>query len=357
MPPSTRGQLLAEALAGAWRGEPPPVSLSEDEWAEVAPLLVGSGAAPLGWWKLRRGTRMKKSVTALSLRDSYRFQTLQSALHERQIEELFRLFNSEGVEAVLVKGWASARLYPEVGLRPFGDIDVCVRTAQKSLALRALKSPEAKNLWVDLHEGFEGSDGQDFDEVYARGETLTLGAARVRVLSAEDHLRLSCLHLLRHGAWRPLWLCDVAAAVEGRPEDFNWSRLLGADGRRARWVACAVGLAHKLLGARVEGTPLADESKRLPRWLVPEVLRQWETPFPSMQAPMRHRAPMLNYLRSPSGVLKDVLNRWPNPLEATVRTGGPFNEWPRLPFQIRHALARAARFVARASDDREIPET
>lgn len=356
MPPSTRGQLLAEALAGAWRKEPPPASLSEDEWREVVPSLVGSGAAPLGWWKLR-GTGLKESAPTHSLREAYRFQTLQSALHERQIEELFRLFNSEGVGAVLVKGRAAARLYPQVGLRPFGDIDVCVRPAQKSPALRVLGSPEAKNFWVDLHAGFGEPGGQDFDELYARGETFGLGAASVRVLSAEDHLRLLCLHFLRHGAWRPLWLCDVAAAVEGRPENFDWSRLLGADRRRARWVACAVGLAHKLLGARVEDTPLARESERLPRWLVPEVLKQWETPFPSMQAPMRHRAPMSKYLRRPEGLLKDLLNRWPNPIEATVRTGGPFNAWPRLPFQIRHALSRAARFVARAGGDREMPET
>lgn len=351
---STRGQLLAAALAGAWRKEPPAASLSEGEWREVAPLLVGSGAAPLGWWKLR-GTSLKESPPALSLREAYRFQTLQSALHERQIEELFLLLDREGVEAVLVKGWAAARLYPEAGLRPFGDVDVCVRPAQRSHVARVLGRPEAKNFWVDLHEGFEGSGGQDFDRLYARGATLKLGAARLRVLSAEDHLRLMCLHLLRHGAWRPLWLCDVAAAVEGRREGFDWSRLLGTDRRRARWVACAVGLAHRLLGARVEDTPLASESKRLPRWLVPEVLKQWETPFPSMQAPMRHRAPMREYLLRPSGVLGDLLNRWPNPIEATVRTGGPFNAWPRLPFQVGHALSRAARFLARTSDDK-VPE-
>jgi hypothetical protein len=346
LPPQTRGRLLTAALAGAWRAEPPASSLSEDEWRRVAPLLVGSGAASLGWWKLR-GTKLKESAPALRLREVYRFQTLQSALHEREIEALFRLLNAEGVEAVLIKGWAAARLYPEAGLRPFGDIDVCVRPAQRAQAARVLGRPEAKDFWVDLHADFKDAHGQDFGELYTRAETLTLGAAEVRVLSAEDHLRLLCLHLLRHGAWRPLWLCDVAAAVEGRPHGFDWPRLLGADERRARWVSCAVGLAHQLLGARVEDTPLAGESKRLPRWLVPEVLRKWETPFAARQSPARYAAPMRKYLRRPSGVLRDLLNRWPSPIEATVHTGGPFNELPRLPFQLGECAVRAGRFLSR----------
>ena len=101
----------------------------------------------------------------------------------------------------------------------------------------------------------------------------------------------------------------------------------------------------ELLGARVEETPLAREASRLPRWLVPSVLAHWETPYAQTKGTARHHAPMASYLRRPSGVLRDLINRWPDPVEATVRTGGPFNELPRLPFQLGHGLARAARFL------------
>ena len=347
--PKSHGELLASALVGAWRPAPAPAELSAAELSEVAPLLRVSGAAALGWWKIRH-TDLRETPHASELRQAYRFQTLQAALREQQVAELFQLLEAAGVEAVLVKGLAASRLYPEPGLRPCGDIDVCVRPSQAALAARVVGSPEAKTFWVDLHEGVEGTDARDFRELYARAETLRLGATGVRVLAFEDHLRLLCLHLLRHGAWRPLWLCDVAAALEGRPDDFDWARLLGADKRRARWVACAVGLARELLGARVEGTPFDDaRARRLPRWLVPEVLRQWETPSASMQAPMRHRAPMRKYLRAPSGLFADLRNRWPNPIEATVSMGGPFNEWPRLPFQLANCLTRTTRFLAGAN--------
>ena len=45
----------------------------------------------------------------------------------------------------------------------------------------------------------------------------------------EDQLRQLCLHLLRHGACRPLWLCDVAVMLESLPGDFDWDRCLGGD--------------------------------------------------------------------------------------------------------------------------------
>ncbi|MCA1593966.1 MAG: nucleotidyltransferase family protein [Acidobacteria bacterium] len=316
--------------------------MTEAELGAAVPLMVGSGAASLGWWKIRH-TAHADSAHAQTLREVYRFQTLQSALHERHIERVFTLLDAAGVEAILIKGLASARLYTERGLRPYGDIDVCVPEAQFALASHALEGPEARGCWVDLHAGMGKSDGGSFEELAGRAVVLKVGGARVRVLAPEDHLRLVCVHLLRHGAWRPLWLCDAGAALEGRDAGFDWARLLGADKRRARWVECAVGLAHKLLDARVDDTPFASAAERLPRWLLPGVLKQWETPYPAMQAPMRHAAPMRAYLRRPSGVFGDLLNRWPNPIEATVSVSGPFNELPRWPFQVANCVTRASR--------------
>jgi hypothetical protein len=334
---------LASALAGAWRAAPRPAALSAAELARVAPLLHGAGAAALAWRKVRR-TPLADSPHARGLRQAQRFQTIRAALHEREVEQVFARLADARLDALLVKGWAAARLYTEPGLRPSGDVDVCVRPAQLERARRAL---EGSGAWVDLHAGFGEDERRDFDELYERAETLALGGTAVRVPCAEDHLRLLCLHLLRHGAWRPLWLCDVAAALESRPAGFDWARFAGPDSRRARWVACALGLAQELLGARVSETPLAREAGRLPRWLVPNVLRQWEKPFAARHGTARHRAPMASYLRRPSGALRDLLNRWPNPIEATVRTHGPFNAWPRLPFQLGHGAARATRFLAR----------
>lgn len=341
----SRGRLVAATLAGAWRAEPPATKCSGEELAAVVPLLLGSGAASLGWWKVR-GTPSGESAAALELREAYRAQVLENAVREREIEEVFGLLRETGVEALLVKGWAVARAYPAEGLRPFGDIDVCVRRGQLARAAGAIDKSGDARLWVDLHDGFKTLDDGDPEELFARAGTVRVGATDVGVLAAEDHLRILCVHLLKHGAWRPLWLCDVAAMLEGRGAGFDWERLSGTDGRRAKWIACAVGLAHELLGARVDDTPFAGAARGLPRWLVPEVLKQWDAPFATRQAPMRHRAPMRAYLQSPAGVLKDLRNRWPNPIEATISVRGPFNDLPRWPFQLANCFARTAHFVS-----------
>jgi hypothetical protein len=165
----------------------------------------------------------------------------------------------------------------------------------------------------------------------------------VRILAPEDHLRLLCLHMLGHGAWRPLWLCDLAVALEAGPAGCDWNRLLAGDARRRQWIACALALAHELLGARLEGAPAAVGERRLPRWLLPTVLSAWSGISP--ETPQGVRRPMSDYLFRPAGLLRALRVRWPNPIEATVGVGGPFNELPRLPFQIGECLSRTARFV------------
>jgi hypothetical protein len=174
-----------------------------------------------------------------------------------------------------------------------------------------------------------------------------MGDVEVRVPCAEHHLRIMSLHMLRHGAWRPLWLCDIAVAIETRPPNFDWDLCLGRNRKTANWIACCIVLAHQLLGAEVGDTPVAHRAKNLPRWLISNLLKQWETPYSMSQAPVTHAAPMAKYIRDPRGLIADLRRRWPNPIKATVYVGGPFNEWPRWPFQVGECVGRTAKFIAR----------
>lgn len=335
-----RGSRVAEVLAGTWRDAPPPL-LSRGALAEVTPLLLKSGAGGLGWWRVRhsdvRGTR-----AAFRLRQAYRLHSLQAALHERQIERSVALLRSASVDPLLGKGWAAARLYPVPGLRPYGDIDLYVPAAQHSCARETLTAPRDEAYPVDLHRGFHELDDRRAEDLYGRSRSVEIGRTEVRTFGPEDHLRLLSLHLLRHGAWRPLWLCDIAAALESRTPEFDWDYLRRGSRRRSHWVACVLELAHRLLGARLDDVP-AIWRRDLPRWLVPSVLRQWG----SVETPHGCRTAMASYLRRPAGVLEALRVRWPNAIEATVAVGGPFNDLPRMPFQVAECLARTARFVAR----------
>jgi hypothetical protein len=163
-------------------------------------------------------------------------------------------------------------------------------------------------------------------------------------MGAEDNLWFLCMHLLRHGAYRPLWLCDVAAALESRPPGFDWDYLLSKNRKQVDRMACTFGLAHQLLGARVDDTPVAHRAKNLPGWLVPTVVKQWNTPSTA-----DHQPPQLisETLRHPARLPKAVMGRWPDAIQATIRMNGAFNALPRLAYQIGEFTSRNVRFLKR----------
>jgi hypothetical protein len=339
-----RGKLVAQALAGAWRVSPSPWECSAAELEQVTPLLLNSGAAALVWRRLR--TDLRDTPAAQKFQQAYRLNTVKTALHQGSIERAVALLRSIAVEPILIKGLAAARAYPQQGLRTCADVDLCVRPEQFAAAVEAVKDFNERRCEIDLHCGFEKFGHADMNEIYARSESVRIRKTNVRVPCEEDHLRVLSVHLLREGAWRPLWLCDVAAAVESRKENFDWERCLTKHRRVADWVICAMRLAHELIGADVNATPAAEREKPLPRWIVPTILREWASPHPSMT--QRHRAPMASLMRQPAGIFKGLRHRWPNPIEATVTGRGRFNNLPRFPLQLGNCFVRTARFLARS---------
>jgi hypothetical protein len=337
-----RGALVAGVLARAWRLPSSPPGLSAAELQAIALLLHRLGVASLVFWRLR-GSDLEETPPAAGLRQAYRLHTLEAALHRQRIVRVLEALRMAGVEPILAKGWAMARLYPEEGLRPYGDLDLYVQPRVLAVAAGAVARLADVGCPVDLHAGFARLSESPFEAIQARSLLVPLGGREVRVLAPEDHLRLLCLHMLGHGAWRPLWLCDLAVAVEAGPAEFDWDRLLAGRARSREWVACALALARELLGASLEELPAAVREKRLPRWLLPTVLAAWGEV--SLETPQGVRRPMSDYLLRPTGLLRALRVRWPNPIEATVGVGGPFNELPRLPFQIGECLSRAARFA------------
>jgi hypothetical protein len=335
------GQQVAHVLRGSWRRLPEPATLALADWAELAPLLVRTGAGGLAWWRLRH-SELRDTAPARMLRDAYRLHALDARRQAMRLEEAIALLSAVGVEPLLAKGWAAARWYPEPGLRPYGDHDLYVSPEQHPAAVRALGGTQGGRWQVDLHLGAPDADA-DWRELWMRAEAVEIGGGRIRLLGAEDHLRLLCLHLLRHGAWRPLWLCDVGAALESLPDSFDWDLFLGGSRRTAEACEATLLLAGRMLGAKLEGTPLAGRDGDLPRWLVSATLDAWGTGGHYM-----HTAPMALVAPDPSSIFAHLRVRWPNPIEATMRRGGHFNHRPRLPLQAADVLSRLIGFALTA---------
>jgi hypothetical protein len=331
-------------LAGAWRARQPALDLSTHQLNLITPLLLENGTAALAWRRLQ-DTKLEQTRSAISLKQAYRLFTIQSALFESHIEKASAISNASGVDPVLIKGWACARSYDEPGLRPYGDIDLCILQSQMEILKEALTAlPQSHE--IDLHSGIPPVYGRNFSELYSCSQLVPLGSGFVRIPCAEDHLRILCIHLLRHGAWRPLWLCDIAVTVEALPTDFDWGYCVGKGSVQADWIACALVLAQELLGADLSKVPDEVKSRALPKWMVPAVLAQWAVPFSKHTS---RAVPMKLKLLAPRSTWSALRKRWPNPIEATVSMQAKFTEFPRLPFQLGNCVVRTAGFLARAA--------
>src|SRR5688572_14898777 len=354
-PTESAGRLIAQTLAGSWRAVPPPLELEAAELSAITPQLLGAGVAGLAWRRVR-DSHLKDTPSAAELRSHYERNTVLAVIQRQGIESIFGALNSAGIESMLVKGLAAARVYGDEGLRPYVDVDVCVTQRQIAAAQVVLKRLSDTGVTVDLHREFATLGGGDWEVIYSRSQLMKLGESEVRIPSAEDHLRILSIHMLREGAWRPLWLCDVAAAVESRPASFDWNICVGLGRQTSNWINCALKLGHELLGANITGTPAADDGKPLPQWLTGTVLREWAATAPSMT--LRHQSPMARHLRSPRTLLPGFRHRWPNAIEGTIVSRALFNHLPRFPFQLTAYMMRGAHFalgLSRFQRDRQTP--
>lgn len=337
---------MARLLAGCWR--PAHGSgVGDGALASLVPLLIQGGVGALAWRQLRdrQDRQDRQDATADRLRDTHRFQALQAALAERDLATLVALLQSRAIEPLLIKGWAVARLYPEPGLRPYGDIDLCLRPHQVERAQALVQREYRGRTRVDLHAGAPRYFDHDIETLFSSARRLRLEGVSIRVPSPEQHLRLLCLHFLGHGAWRAVWLVDIALLMEHHAADFSWPRVLEGHSRQSDWTECTLQLAAQLLEARHDGFA-RQRKRRPPRWLADTVLREW-----GQGSGLSQRAPV-GVPREPKGLkpldlVRNLCAHWRNPILATVETGGPFNGLPRFPFQLGAAILRLPVFLRR----------
>ncbi len=340
---AARGHLIARLLAGSWRSDPPRPELTGAELDEIALNLLASGAGPLAWRQTQRSAVEARCLAELS--DAYRWSALQATRHETVVASVFTALERAGIEGVVFKGWAVARLYADSALRPQADIDLAVRPRDLRAAKAVIADLPPYGLHIDLHAGFEKFGEASDEPFFQDSELVPAGPVSVRVPAPEEHLRILCVHLLgpAHALWRPLWLCDVGALLEATGE-LDWDRCLSGRSERADRVAVTVRLAIELLGTRPKGLPLAVSERKLPGWLAPAVWRQWGMPGSPYQ---REYPTMAELARSPAELVRGVRRRWPNPIEATLGLERPFTSLPRGPYQVWFFARRLRGFVTR----------
>ena len=337
--PLSRGKAVAAVLAGAWRRSPPRIEPQPEALESILPLLTAGGAGGLAWRRLRESP-LRTSAAGRELRQHYRQQALRAVDREAAICELLPRLQAVGVEPILIKGWSSALLYPEPGLRPSGDVDLCVPAGRLEAALAALSGPLPGA--VDLHADVPDLPDRSWEVLFRRSRLVALGQTEVRLLGWEDQLRLLCLHLARHGMARPLWLCDVGACLESLPATFDWDTFLAGSKHLSGWASCVLGLGSRLLAVPVP--PEAGPTGTVPLQIERAVLWSWGGGSDRR---------LLHYLRRPAEIVtrlrcQGVGMTRSTPVKAAFHLGlGPAVSMPLWLIQLLRLLCKKAPRVFR----------
>jgi hypothetical protein len=260
--------------------------------------------------------------------DLFRWNLIEKRAQEWKLKRAFTIFRENGVEPILIKGWAAGIHYPESHRRPSIDMDLAVAASdfKKSVALSMAAASEG--LAMDIHRELRHLDTASWTDLFDNSRTIPVDDYPIRVLRHEDHLRVLCVHWLTDGGVNKERLWDIYYLVENRPVDFDWDRfLMLVSGRRRRWLVCTLGLAHKYMGLDLSATPIADEASVLPVWLVRSVESSW--------AKNVKHVPLEVAIFRPA-TLASQFGRFirPNPVASTIAMEGSFDARTRIYYQI-----------------------
>lgn len=345
-PRITPGQAAAEVLRGAWRRTPTVADRRGGTWEAAVPVLADTGAAALAARALGSALPVDTSASAV-LEEHAALGRLRAAVRQQHAAEAARALSAAGIPFLIVKGPTLGRLYPDPLLRPSGDVDAAVRAADLERARAALAGLEGRGYATDLQALPSPDLDRPFARVYARRRRLSLGAVEAPALGAEDELRLLALHFWRHQGWRPLWLCDVAAALEHRPDGFDWDLCLQGSARARQWMLFGLALAGRLLDADLRGTPAEACADELPEWVVEAVLARWSDPERVRGTRWRGtRTELAGLASTDPRRLREVLRRRArDPLQAVLERELPFGRRPDRALAARVNLESLARFT------------
>ena len=263
-----------------------------------------------------------------------RWLLLRAKIAEENIKKALRLFQNNGIEPILIKGWAAARNYPEKQMRLFGDIDLSVDPEFYEKSIDLLEREKAGYLNIDLHCGLRHLDTVEWAQLFENSIVENLEDVPVRILCAEDHLRVLCVHWLTDGGAYRERLLDIYYLLQKNADTFDWQKCFAPiDENRREWIIRTIAVVHKFHPLDVTKLPFANDLGNFPGWFLKALEKEW--------ASETRLEPIHVYIGNKKEFWKQLKKRFPpNPIQATIELNGKFDDSPRFFYQLGSILRR-----------------
>jgi hypothetical protein len=157
MPPRINNYILSQLISDQvsdvdWD------SFSPIDWALLLQLAQREGGGPLLYWRLSKSGKFASLPAKVqnSLRAMYSSTWIYNQNIFKELEVLARLFNQADIPAVVLKGACFAlTIYPDIGLRPMGDLDILVPKAKLAEAIQIVKTLGYVDMLPDASPGLK----------------------------------------------------------------------------------------------------------------------------------------------------------------------------------------------------------
>ncbi len=265
---------------------------SQLDWDYILEKATLHRVAPLLFRSLKetgKNETIPQSVME-KLRGAYYADAFRNMSFYGELSKVLKCLKSAAIEVIVLKGTMLAeKVYQNIALRPFNDIDLLVKKAslfivenelsrlgycnQKLYAsvwhaqryIEHIEDEEShyinsnNNVLIDLHWGIQPLTSPfqiDVNEFWKNAQPDKIAGVETLVLAPEDLIEHLCIHLNKEiGNASPalLWCCDIAEVVSKYEKGINWGRIVGSSKQHNIEIPIfqALHFAHNLLGAPV----------------------------------------------------------------------------------------------------------
>ena len=233
-------------------------TLGPDDWRLLAATAQREGVAPLLYHSLKeRDAADIPDPLLRSLEEQYYASLARSTLIYHELGTIIELFRSEGLQAILLKGAALAgTVYPNIALRPMGDVDLLIRVHDL---------PRVQEMLITQEYAFYPDRAREFDRSFGRAKMFTrqtpylmgidlhwrllewprgqqatlltewlwsnalertVADIPTLVLSPEAQVLHLTSHLAKHGWQRLLWFYDIVQVLQYYEEELDWDLVI-----------------------------------------------------------------------------------------------------------------------------------